>query len=123
MRHADAQHRATSDPSEGHAVEAGQREAGALLVDDGEAELAGRCGGRAVLHNARCCIDYRIRTRSNTLTSLIELIIVVTFDSKGDTVLGGVIVTRSRLNLLEDISALIETDNVDLAFARRLERG
>ena len=32
VRHADAQHRATSDPGEGHAVKTGQREAGALLV-------------------------------------------------------------------------------------------
>ena len=36
VRHADAQHRATSDPSEGHAVETGQREAGGLLVLDGD---------------------------------------------------------------------------------------
>ena len=36
VRHADAQHRATSDPSEGHAVKTGQREAGALLVLDGD---------------------------------------------------------------------------------------
>ena len=51
VRHADAQHRATSDPSEGHTVKAGQREVGALLVDDGEAELAGRYGGRIGLYN------------------------------------------------------------------------
>lgn len=30
VRHADAQHRATSDPGEGHAVETGEREAGAF---------------------------------------------------------------------------------------------
>lgn len=40
VRHADAQHRATSDPSEGHAVETGQREAGALLIGDGEVHHA-----------------------------------------------------------------------------------
>ena len=34
VRHADAQHRAASDPSEGHAVEAGERKVGALLVPD-----------------------------------------------------------------------------------------
>lgn len=34
--HANAQHRATSDPSEGHAVKAGQRKARALLVLDGD---------------------------------------------------------------------------------------
>lgn len=36
VRHADAQHRATSDPGEGHAIKAGQREVGALLVLDGK---------------------------------------------------------------------------------------
>ena len=36
VRNADAQHRATSDPSERHAVETGEREAGALLVLDGD---------------------------------------------------------------------------------------
>lgn len=36
VRHADAQHRATSNPSEGHTVKTGEREAGALLVLDGK---------------------------------------------------------------------------------------
>lgn len=40
MRHANAQHRATSDPSEGHAVKTGEREVGALLVLDGEGDGA-----------------------------------------------------------------------------------
>ena len=40
VRHADAQHRATSNPSEGHAVKAGQREVGALLVLDGKGDGA-----------------------------------------------------------------------------------
>lgn len=39
VRHANAQHRATSDPSEGHAVETGEREARALLVLDGDGDL------------------------------------------------------------------------------------
>ena len=34
VRHADAQHRAASDPREGHAIETGEREAGTLLVFD-----------------------------------------------------------------------------------------
>lgn len=38
VSNADAQHRATSDPSEGHAVETGQREVGALLVLDGKGD-------------------------------------------------------------------------------------
>ena len=40
VRHADAQHRATSDPSEGHAVEAGERKVGALLVPDDKGDGA-----------------------------------------------------------------------------------
>ena len=40
VRNADAQHRATSDPSEGHAVKTGQREVGALLVLDGKGDGA-----------------------------------------------------------------------------------
>lgn len=40
VRHADAQHHATSNPSEGHAVETGEREVGALLVLDGKGDGA-----------------------------------------------------------------------------------
>ena len=40
MSHADAQHRATSDPSEGHAVETGQREADMLGIANGDVEGA-----------------------------------------------------------------------------------
>lgn len=40
VRHADAQHRATSDPSEGHAVETGERKVGALLVLDDKGDGA-----------------------------------------------------------------------------------
>ena len=40
MRPANAQHRATSNLSEGHAVQAGEGEVGALLVLDGEGDGA-----------------------------------------------------------------------------------
>ena len=40
VSHADAQHRATSDPSEGHAVKTGQREVGTLLVLNGKGDGA-----------------------------------------------------------------------------------
>ncbi len=40
VRHADAQHRATSDPSEGHAVKTGQREADMLGIANGDVEGA-----------------------------------------------------------------------------------
>lgn len=38
--HADAQHRATSDPSEGHAVKTGEREANLLGIANGDVEGA-----------------------------------------------------------------------------------
>lgn len=38
VRHADAQHRATSDPSEGHTVETGKRETNLLGIADGDVE-------------------------------------------------------------------------------------
>lgn len=40
MRHANAQHRATSDPSEGHTVKTGERKVGALLIGDDEVHHA-----------------------------------------------------------------------------------
>ena len=40
MCHADAQHRATSDPSEGHTVETGEREADMLGIANGDVEGA-----------------------------------------------------------------------------------
>ena len=41
VRHADAQHRATSDPSEGHAVKTGEREADRFGVADGDGDQTG----------------------------------------------------------------------------------
>ena len=38
MRHANAQHRATSDPSEGHAVKTGKGEANLLGIANGDVE-------------------------------------------------------------------------------------
>lgn len=40
VRHADAQHRATSNPSEGHTVKAGEREANLLGIANGDVEGA-----------------------------------------------------------------------------------
>ena len=112
VRHTDAQHRATSDPSEGHAVKAGQREVGALLVNDGEAELADFSFRGALLNNILTCHNGARRVGRHIRTVLIER----AADSKGHTVCRGVVVARRRLNLREDIGALIEADNVDLAF-------
>ena len=50
VRHTDAQHRATSDPSEGHTVKTGQREAHGLGVADVDGDLAGSgVGAGAIL--------------------------------------------------------------------------
>ena len=40
MRHTDDEHRATSDPSEGHAVKTGEREANLLGIANGDVEGA-----------------------------------------------------------------------------------
>lgn len=50
VRHADAQYRAASDPSEGHAVETGEREAGALLVFDNQSSSTVVRAGRINLN-------------------------------------------------------------------------
>ena len=55
MRHADAQHRATSDPGEGHAVKTGEREARALLVLNREGHGCAICipnGGHLLIVGA-----------------------------------------------------------------------
>ena len=85
MSHANAQHRAASDPGEGHAVKAGEGKARALLVDDGKAELAGSCSGLIVLHDAICRLDYGFRARLNVTAGLIK----VARDSEGNTVSAG----------------------------------
>ena len=113
MRHADAQHRATSNPSEGHAVKTGQREAGALLVDNGEAELAGRNDSRISLYNTISSSDVgRILVRGHCGAILLKR---AAGNSKLDTIGGRVIVTRRRSYLFKDVGALIKTDNVDHA--------
>ena len=58
MRHADDEHRATSDPSEGHTVKAGEGKARALLVLDGK--------GNGAVFNARFFnkVDIRLNNRN-----------------------------------------------------------
>ena len=113
VRHANAQHRATSDPSEGHAVETGEREVGALLVGDSEVYLAvdgsSRCGSR---------LDEIVIGSLGKIAPRIERIAVSgqvsVRDGKRDATGCGVVVARRRLNLLEDIGTLVETDDADL---------
>ena len=115
VRHTDAQHRATSDPSEGHAVKAGEGKAGALLVDNGEAELTDLSLCRVSLNNILTCLDSTRSVGRHIRTGLVER----TADSEGNTTCCGIVVPRGRLNLLEDIGALIETDNIYFAVVIR----
>ena len=121
VRHADAQHRATSDPSEGHAVETGEREAGALLVDDGEAELTGRYGGRIGLYNTISSSNVgRILVRSHRGAILLKR---AASNGKRDTFGSRVVVARRRGYLCKGVGALIETDNVYLTVCVGLQLG
>ena len=121
VRHADAQHRATSDPSEGHAVKAGQREAGALLVDDGEAELTDRYSGRIGLYNTISSSNVgRILVGSHRGAILLKR---AASNGKRDTFGSRVVVARRRGYLCEGVGALIETDNVYLTVCVGLQLG
>mgnify|MGYP000497302765 CR=1 FL=1 len=62
MRHTNAQHRATSNPSKRHAVKTGQREVGALLILDGKGDgtAVGRRGNHSGITTLR---DYLQRIR------------------------------------------------------------
>ena len=107
VRHADAQHRATSDPGEGHAVKAGQREAGALLVLDGKSDSATIKGGvenevRAILG---CGHLQRIRA----------LVLIKTRGSNGERKVGQRVVAVERVGLLDRVGAGIEALDIDLA--------
>ena len=120
MRHANAQHRATSDPSKGHAIKTGEWEARALLVDNGKAELAGRYGGRIGLYDTISSSNVgRILVGSHCGAILLKR---PAGNGKRDTFGSGVIVARRRLNLFKDIGAFIKTHDVNLAILVRLER-
>ena len=114
MCHTNAQHRATSDPSESHAVKTGQREVGALLVDDSEVYLAVSGLGISLSHRDEIVIG-----SLGEPAPRIERIAVsgqpIVRDGEPDATGCGVIIARGGRNLFEDISALVETDNVNLA--------
>lgn len=115
VRHADDKHRAASDPSEGHTVKAGEREVGALLIDDGEVHLAVSCLGFSISH----LDEIRIGTRSRSAARVDHSRIVCrkrsASNGERDAITVGVVISRRRLDLRKDVSTLIKTDNVNLA--------
>ena len=115
MRHADDKHRAASDPSEGHTVKTGEREVGALLIDDGEVHLAVSCLGFSFNH----LDEIRIGTRSRSAARVDHSRIVCrkrsASNGERDAITVGVVISRRRLDLRKDVSTLIKTDNVNLA--------
>lgn len=120
VRHANAQHRATSDPSEGHAVEAGEREVGALLIGNGEVNhaVSGVDGSNETL--IVCVIHCKLRVDHFS----VALSKAAALNGERDAFVAvRVIVARCGRDLCEDISALIETDNVNLALFVRGELG
>ena len=71
VRHADAQHRATSDPSKGHAVETGEREANLLGIANGDVEDAVGVLLRASLLRQLVITGVLIGKASNDLVTLV----------------------------------------------------
>ena len=120
VRHADAQHRATSDPSEGHAVETGEREVGALLIGDGEVHHA---GGRFFLPH-----EIQIGSANNIAGRLHRFRLIcrkrISANRKLNALAAmGVVVTGRSSFLGKNVSALIETEDVNFAVGISLEDG
>ena len=67
VRHADAQHRATSNPSEGHTVKADEQEVNPLGIADGNVEGAVRVLTRARLRRQIVIAGFPIGDTGNDL--------------------------------------------------------
>lgn len=111
MRHANAQHRAASDPSEGHAIETGQRETGALLVFDNQSSSTVVRVGRVNLdqigtHGAR-------RDRELVFSHALCIVEASGFDGEGE--IGDGVVAGERMGFLDGVGAGIEALDVNLA--------
>lgn len=107
MRHADAQHLATSDPREGHAVKTGQRETGALLVLDGKGNSA--VTRRGIGDETRAFRGCGHRQR------ILALVLIKTRGSNGEREFGHGVIAGERIGLLDRVSASIEALDADFA--------
>lgn len=115
MSHADAQRRATSDPSEGHAVEAGEGKAGALLVGDSEVYLAVSGLGISLSHLDEILISTSSKSAARVNNSRIVCRKRPASNGERDASAVGVVISRCRFDLRKNVSALIKTNDVDLA--------
>ena len=107
VRHADDEHRATSDPSEGHAVKTGEREAGAFLVLDGKGN--GAATRRGIGDETRTILGCGHRQR------ILALILIKTRGSNGEREFGHGVIAGERMGLLDRVSASIEALDADFA--------
>ena len=107
MCHADAQHCAASDPSEGHAVKTGQREAGAFLVLDGKGNSA--VTRRGIGDETRAFRGCGHRQR------ILALVLIKTRGSNGEREFGHGVIAGERIGLLDRVSASIEALDADFA--------
>ena len=135
MRHADAQHRATSDPGEGHAVKTGQREANLLGVADGDVDFTSLDIGSGIIRSGQRIITRSVvkgaegdigttlvilRRTNRNLLKLRRIILILCLDSKCEGISDGIFVVRC-LNLSHCVGTGIETFHSDLALVRRRE--
>lgn len=113
VRHADAQHRATSDPSEGHAVETGEGKVRALLVLDGE--------GDGTVINVRLFNKVHVRLADKNghivlplnLVEAIDTVLIYSRDCKGEV--GQSVVAVEGVGLLDRVGTSIEALDLDYA--------
>lgn len=96
VRHADAQHRATSNPSEGHAVETGQWEANLLGIANGDVVVALIIYLRVIHCRQRIIASIPIGEASDDLACLIVGIKIM---SEADKACIRIIVFHGRLDL------------------------
>ena len=132
VRHADAQHRATGDPSESHAVKAGQREAHGLGVADIDGDLAGISVGAGVFLTMKSIVaDITVKLAEGDVGALLvclrhlclkglhlhRVFVIRRGDDEGEGVgLGGVLGRVGGLDLSHLVGAGVEVGNGDLAF-------
>ena len=112
MSHADAQHRAASDPSEGHAAKTGQREVGAFLVLDGKGNGAATRRGIGDETRAILGCDHRQR--------ILALVLIKTRSSNGEREFEHGVIAGERMGLLDRVGAGIEA--FDAVFALIISR-
>lgn len=98
--HADAQHCAASDPSEGHAVKTGQREVGAFLVLDGKGN--GAATRRGIGDETRAILGCGHRQR------ILALVLIKTRGSNGEREFEHGVIAGERMGLLDRVGAGIE---------------